>query len=76
MKPRPNPRVQRTRTPRFALSELVLWGTHFNFGFSTDWADFEKFTRRALELVVDALDIPESAPELLFELPSFGSQDL
>lgn len=43
---------------------LFFGGSHFNAGPSSDWADLEKFTQKALELVADVLHVTDKPQEL------------
>lgn len=44
---------------------LFFGGAHFNMGSSPDFADLEFFTRKALEAIVEPLEIQSEHPEEL-----------
>lgn len=43
---------------------MVYHGSHYNFGFSRDWLDIDKFTDRAMSIALNHLSVSESGQEL------------
>jgi hypothetical protein len=43
---------------------MFYHGSHYNFGFSSDWLDIEKFTDRAMSIALNHLSVSESVQEL------------